>query len=109
METGATRNFEAKRMWDLLEKKEEDAKKEEERLNPMVALENRTAKSNQTMVMQENLEELFELAELAGDGQNTRLTALKKITDAKELEQKLKELLLEKDITLLTQEMGRFF
>lgn len=66
MEGGATRNFEANRMWQLMEQRENDAVIEEERLNPMKALENRTAKSNQQMVMQENLEELFELAELTG-------------------------------------------
>ena len=66
MESGATRNFEANRMWQLMEKREADAKAEEERANPMVALENRTAKSNQQMIMQENLEELYELAEKIG-------------------------------------------
>ena len=67
METGATRNFEANRMWQLMEKREEEAVAEEERTNPMVALENRTKKSNQQMVMQENLEELYELAEKIGE------------------------------------------
>ena len=80
MESGATRNFEANRMWQLMEKRETEAIKEEERLNPMKELENRTAKSNQQMVMQENLEELFELAEITGDGQTAQVAALKKIT-----------------------------
>ena len=31
MESGATRNFEANRMWQLMEKREEEAKAEEER------------------------------------------------------------------------------
>ena len=66
MESGATRNFEANRMWQLMEKREIEAVAEEERTNPMVALENRTAKSNQQMIMQENLEELYELAEKIG-------------------------------------------
>lgn len=108
METGATRNFEANRMWNLMEKREADAVAEEERLNPMKALENRTAKSNQQMVMQENLEELFELAELTGDGQSAQLTALKKITDAKELEAKLRQLFLEKEILMVTKEQDLF-
>jgi len=68
METGATRNFEANRMWQLMEKREDDAKAEEERNNPMIALENRTEKSNRQMIMQENLEELYELAEKIGAG-----------------------------------------
>jgi len=78
METGATRNFEANRMWQLMEKREEDAIAEEERTNPMVALENRTKKSNQQMVMQENLEELYELAEKIGaeKGEMTKEKAL---------------------------------
>ena len=80
MESGATRNFEANRMWQLMEKRETEAIKEEERLNPMKELENRTAKSNQQMVMQENLEELFELAEITGDSQTAQVAALKKIT-----------------------------
>ena len=67
MESGATRNFEANRMWQLMEKREIEAVAEEERTNPMVALENRTAKSNQQMIMQENLEELYELAEKIGE------------------------------------------
>ena len=67
METGATRNFEANRMWQLMEKREDDAKAEEERNNPMIALENRTEKSNRQMIMQENLEELYELAEKIGN------------------------------------------
>ena len=66
MESGATRNFEANRMWQLMEKREADAKAEEERNNPMIALENRTEKSNRQMIMQENLEELYELAEKIG-------------------------------------------
>ena len=66
METGATRNFEANRMWQLMEKREADAKAEEERNNPMIALENRTEKSNRQMIMQENLEELYELADKIG-------------------------------------------
>lgn len=68
METGATRNFEANRMWQLMEKREADAKAEEERNNPMIALENRTEKSNRQMIMQENLEELYELADKIGAG-----------------------------------------
>lgn len=101
METGATRNFEANRMWQLMEKREDDAKEEEERLNPMLALENRTAKSNQQLIMQENLEELFELAELVGDAESGQLKALKTINDEKEFQQKLSEFLLEKDINIL--------
>ena len=54
-------------MWQLMEKREIEAVAEEERTNPMVALENRTAKSNQQMIMQENLEELYELAEKIGE------------------------------------------
>ena len=67
MESGATRNFEANRMWQLMEKREADAKAEEEKNNPMIALENRTEKSNRQMIMQENLEELYELAEKIGE------------------------------------------
>jgi len=78
MESGATRNFEANRMWQLMEKREADAKAEEEKNNPMIALENRTEKSNRQMIMQENLEELYELAEKigAGGGESAKAKAL---------------------------------
>jgi len=103
METGATRNFEANRMWQLMEKREEEAKAEEERLNPMIALENRTQKSNAQLIRQENLEEIFELAEISGDSDIAQLKALKKINDEKEFQQKLQEFLLEKDINILSE------
>ncbi|CAG5107806.1 Oidioi.mRNA.OKI2018_I69.chr1.g3496.t1.cds [Oikopleura dioica] len=103
MESGATRNFEANRMWQLMEKREEEAKAEEERLNPMIALENRTQKSNAQLIMQENLEEIFELAEMAGDADKAQLKALKKINDEREFQQKLQEFLLEKDINILSE------
>lgn len=106
METGATRNFEANRMWQLMEKREDEAIAEEERTNPMVALENRTAKSNQQMIMQENLEELYELAEKIGTGKGelTKQKALDIILDAKAKDAELLKMSLE-DATLKIKEM----
>jgi len=110
METGATRNFEANRMWQLMEKREIEAVAEEERTNPMVALENRTAKSNQQMIMQENLEELYELAEKIGSGKGemTKQKALDIILDAKAKDAELLKMSLE-DATTKIAEMQKEF
>ena len=69
----------------------------------MIALENRTQKSNAQLIRQENLEEIFELAEISGDSDIAQLKALKKINDEKEFQQKLQEFLLEKDINILSE------
>ena len=45
---------------------------------------------------------------IKGDGQSAQLTALKKITDAKELEAKLRQLFLEKEILMVTKEQDLF-
>lgn len=110
MESGATRNFEANRMWQLMEKREIEAVAEEERTNPMVALENRTAKSNQQMIMQENLEELYELAEKIGSGKGemTKQKALDIILDAKAKDAELLKMSLE-DATAKIAEMQKEF
>lgn len=110
MESGATRNFEANRMWQLMEKREIEAVAEEERTNPMVALENRTAKSNQQMIMQENLEELYELAEKIGTGKGemTKQKALDIILDAKAKDAELLKMSLE-DATAKIAEMQKDF
>ena len=127
MESGATRNFEANRMWQLMEKREIEAVAEEERTNPMVALENRTAKSNQQMIMQENLEELYELAEKIGEisdqlsikislmivlgsgkGEMTKQKALDIILDAKAKDAELLKMSLE-DATAKIAEMQKEF
>jgi len=110
MESGATRNFEANRMWQLMEKREIEAVAEEERTNPMVALENRTAKSNQQMIMQENLEELYELAEKIGSGKGemTKQKALDIILDAKAKDAELLKMSLE-DATTKIAEMQKEF
>ena len=127
MESGATRNFEANRMWQLMEKREIEAVAEEERTNPMVALENRTAKSNQQMIMQENLEELYELAEKIGEifnpninknwyldvlgsgkGEMTKQKALDIILDAKAKDAELLKMSLE-DATTKIAEMQKEF
>ena len=74
----------------------------------MIALENRTQKSNAQLIRQENLEEIFELAEISGDSDIAQLKALKKINDEKEFQQKLQEFLLEKDINMLNCQNQHF-
>lgn len=57
-EIGATRNFEHWRVRDKDEEAEDEAKKEQEELNPMAALENRTIESRQEMDILDALEEI---------------------------------------------------
>lgn len=62
LEHGATRNFQALRLAEMQAKKEIEAKEEEEKLNPMKMLENRTKASKREMKDLEDLEELRELS-----------------------------------------------
>ena len=61
LEKGATRNFQAVRLAEMEEEKKEEAKLEEEKNNPMIALERRTEDSRREMDRLEQLEELRDL------------------------------------------------
>ena len=61
LEHGATRNFQAVRLAEMKEEKEEEARVEEEKSNPMIALERRTQDSRYEMDRLEALEELRDL------------------------------------------------
>ncbi|KAI1287255.1 Coiled-coil domain-containing protein -like protein [Halotydeus destructor] len=63
IEHGATRNFQAFRLAEMQAQQEAKDKKEEEELNPMVMLENRTKLSRKEMEELEALEELKEMSQ----------------------------------------------
>lgn len=61
LENGATRNFQAVRLAEQQAEKVEEARVEEEKSNPMIALERRTQDSRYEMDRLEALEELKDL------------------------------------------------
>ncbi|OQV18243.1 Coiled-coil domain-containing protein 94 [Hypsibius exemplaris] len=61
LENGATRNFQAVRLAEMEADRQEEAKLEEEKSNPMIALERRTEDSRREMDKLEQLEELRDL------------------------------------------------
>lgn len=61
LEHGATRNFQAVRLAEQQAEKQEEARVEEEKSNPMIALERRTQDSRHEMDRLEALEELKDL------------------------------------------------
>lgn len=73
MENGAHRNFDALRLAELQEQAEIEREKEEEKLNPMKMLENRTKQSREEM---EELEKLAQLKEDNANKQNVNVNAL---------------------------------
>lgn len=92
MEFGAHRNFDALRLAILQEDREIEAEKEEEKLNPMKLLENRTKQSKEEM---EELEKLAQLKEQNATKRDIDVNQIiDKVADDKEkqrlLEEKLK-------------------
>ena len=93
MEFGAHRNFDALRLAVLKEERKIEEEKEEEKLNPMKLLENRTKQSK------EEMEELEKLAQLKEENANKQVVdvdqIIETIADKKDekklLEEKLKK------------------
>ncbi|GAV01161.1 hypothetical protein RvY_11913 [Ramazzottius varieornatus] len=61
LENGATRNFQAVRLAEMEEERQDEARAEEEKSNPMIALERRTQDSRSEMDRLEALEEIRDL------------------------------------------------
>lgn len=84
LEQGATRNFQAVRLAEMKEEKEDEARMEEEKSNPMIALERRTQDSRHEMDRLEALEELRDLNVRQADinfDEVIKMTVEKEISD----------------------------
>lgn len=105
LEHGATRNFQALRLAEIQARKEAEDAEEEEKLNPMKMLENRTEASRREM---QELEDLEELKELSARNVDTGLLTSELLNlDPKIREEELRKKRLEREREEDEQELKR--
>lgn len=104
IEAGAIRNFMTLKIKEEEEKKLEEEMKEEEAINPMTLLENRTKQSNTEL---QRMEALEELKELNARHLKTDFNDLLSKYDTTETKEKLKKLQEEKDEEIVKSLLGK--